>query len=99
MHYQRKYLGLIRFQNRIVKINANYGCFATASSFLKLPENIKNELRVCQILEPDLKLIAVALLSSYGLNQGLTTVNVLARKLVDFLSQISLLVNTFNCGG
>jgi hypothetical protein len=90
--YQRKYLGLIRFQNGIVKVNANYGCFATANSFEKLPDNIRNELRVCQILEPDLKRITSALLASHGLGQGLSNVENLSTMLCDFLNQISLLV-------
>lgn len=41
LYYQRRWLGVIRFQGKIVKVNANYGCFMTAHSYEKLPENLK----------------------------------------------------------
>lgn len=44
--------------------------------------------------------MTAALLTSYGLNQGLTHVDTLAKKIVEFLNQISLIIpNEFarNC--
>jgi hypothetical protein len=43
-HYQRHWLGFIRFQGRIIKVNANYGCFITLRSYEKLPENLRVSL-------------------------------------------------------
>jgi hypothetical protein len=40
-HYQRNWLGFIRFKGSVVKVNANYGCFATIKSFEKIPENLR----------------------------------------------------------
>ena len=41
LHYQRKWLGYVRYQGRIIQINANYGCFISTNSFESLPENLK----------------------------------------------------------
>lgn len=53
----------------------------------------QNNLRVCQIIQPDLKHIIVGLLSCYGLNQGLTSIEIIANKLIDFLDQLPLIVS------
>lgn len=49
-------------------------------------------MRVCRIIEPDLKQITVSLLTSFGLSQGLTNVDVLAKKLIEFLTQLPSIV-------
>jgi hypothetical protein len=52
------------------------------------------------MIQPDLKSMTVALLTSHGLNQGLTTIDTLATKLIEFLEQIKLFITNsyiFNC--
>jgi hypothetical protein len=95
LYYQRKWLGYIRYQGRIIKVNANYGCFMSTSSFEKLPENLKSNTRTISIIEPDMKHVVIALLTSYGLNQGFTTVEVIASRLLDFLTQLPSVVSYF----
>jgi hypothetical protein len=41
MYYERKWLGHIRFQGRIVKISSNFGCFITSNSYESLPKTLK----------------------------------------------------------
>lgn len=94
LHYQRNYLGFIRFQGRIVRVCSNFGSFMTLGneSFRNMPDTFKNNLRTCSIIEPDLKHIAMALFVKHGLNHGASNVETLAAKLIDFLTQLPLLV-------
>ena len=39
--YQRKYLGYVKFQGRLIRASINYACFFTAKSIESLPENLK----------------------------------------------------------
>jgi hypothetical protein len=54
-------------------------------------------LRTCQIIEPDYKQITIGLLSSHGLNQGFNRIEALARKIIDFLEQLPLIVSFSIC--
>ncbi|RNA43273.1 dynein heavy chain domain-containing 1-like [Brachionus plicatilis] len=92
LHYKRSYLGYIRFMGRIVRINPNLACFITSNSYKKLPENLKCCIRNVRIIEPDLKQITIGLLISQGMNQGLTDVEILAKKILDFLSILPAIV-------
>lgn len=92
---------------RIVRINPNLACFITSNSYKKLPENLKvlrkfflksstfyfqSCIRTVRIIEPDLKQITIGLLTSHGMNQGLTNVEVLAKKILDFLTILPTIV-------
>lgn len=39
--YQRKYIGYVKFQGRLIRASINYACFFTAQSIESLPENLK----------------------------------------------------------
>ncbi|CAF0731757.1 unnamed protein product, partial [Brachionus calyciflorus] len=96
LHFKRTYLGYIRFMGRIVRINTNLACFMTTRSYEKFPENIKNCTRNVRLIEPDLYQITKALLLSQGFNQGLTDVETLSKKLIDFLTLLpSIISNDF----
>ena len=53
---------------------------------------LKNNLRVCCIVEPNFKQIIAALLTSNGLVQGFTNADEVAVKLIEFLNQLPLVV-------
>jgi hypothetical protein len=49
------------------------------------------------MLQPDLKQITMALMTSAGLNQGLSNIDSLSSKLIEFLEQIKIIIpNEFN---
>jgi len=81
-----------------VRVSKNYGVFLTAHSLDKLPENLKSNLRVCCIVEPDFKRVIVALLTANGLIQGFTNAEEIAYKLVEFLDQLPIIVFKIYCG-
>ena len=91
-YYQQKYHGFIKYYGEIVKVNKYFGCFFTLNSIdsAHLPENLKNNLRVCCLIEPDLKRITSALVASSGLTKGINKSDELATKLVDFLEFINI---------
>ena len=60
--------------------------------FFHLSQSFQINMRICHIIEPDFKHIAIGLLTSHGLNQGLTRIDVLASKIIDFLDQLTLIV-------
>ena len=91
-YHQKQWLGYVRFQGQIVRVSKNYGIFLTANSVDSLPENLKSNLRVCCIIEPDFKRVIVALLTCNGLIQGFTNAEEIAYKLIEFLNQLPVIV-------
>lgn len=93
-YYKQTWMCYVRFQGQIVRISRNYGVFLTAHSVSSLPENLKTNLRVCCLVEPDFKRIIVALLTCHGLIQGFTNADEIAYRLMEFLNQLPVIVRT-----
>ncbi|XP_013418883.1 dynein heavy chain domain-containing protein 1-like [Lingula anatina] len=75
------FLGNVLFNGKLLKANANYGCFMTVNSegkgFAEIPDNLRLQMRPCALIHPDTHQILEMMLYCNGCSDH----KILAKKL------------------